>query len=308
MIFPFCVYALFASTLIVNKFLLQTLPVNTFVSIRLLASTPLVAISLWGLVRSRFFQLKQDFLLLLFITASTIVIPGLLKAYGLQNLYASKVILLGCLDQVITALYAWWIFNESLTRTKCIGIVNVLVGIVLLCFFDEWKPNAHFLIFSLPELAILVYVLVVRLGWMMAQRLLKHHRYTPTELNTLMIGIGGILSLVVLGPNGYGALIKYSFWTNTKILMFLYSIIIGTIVSKILYGHLLKRHGANFVTLSGFLEPLFVIALGWLFLGEQWPLHNIIPAVFIVTGVYLFYREECKTTSCHRTRYQIPLR
>jgi drug/metabolite transporter (DMT)-like permease len=289
-ILPVCVYLLFASTIIVNKVLLNVLPITLFVSLRMLCAGFILLAIAWRSCWAKRTQFKQDWIIVLFIAASTVLVPALLKAYGLKNMFASKVILLGCIDQVLTVVYAFLILNERLSIKKIIGIVVVLIGVFMLSITQspQEKTQQMIWLFSSPVLAIFAYVAICRLGWINMQRLLKINRYASHELNAVAMVGGGIGLMCCDATNNLGYVSNLT-WFHVG--LFAYTILIGTVLGRTLYGYLLKKHSANFVTGAGFLESLFVTILSWLVLHEQMTTSFILSGLIIIAGVCFLYTE-----------------
>ncbi|MCV5950917.1 DMT family transporter, partial [Escherichia coli] len=61
-----------------------------------------------------------------------------------------------------------------------------------------------------------------------------------------------------------------------------------------LYGTLLKRYSATFMSFAGFTTPLFTALFGWLVLGEivTWPFY--VSFCIVLLGLVLFDQEELK--------------
>ena len=191
-------FALLASAISVNKIILGTLPPTFFVGLRmLLGGAILYSLNYRSSHRLKFSYFKQDWLLLLWIAVCTTLIPSILKAFGLQNLISSKAAFIGALDPFVTAIYSYILWREVLSKKKFIGIMLGFIGALVLCFSHTPIEDTFYnlLIFSLPELAAFGAVALGRYGWMCAQVTMKRDRYTPPELNGLMMLISGIIAL-----------------------------------------------------------------------------------------------------------------
>jgi drug/metabolite transporter (DMT)-like permease len=71
-------------------------------------------------------------------------------------------------------------------------------------------------------------------------------------------------------------------------------LIISNFLAYNLYGYLLKKFTATFISFAGFTTPLFTAFFGYLLLGEKvtWPFAFSYLVVYL--GLRLFYREEIK--------------
>lgn len=296
MLLPVIVYTLFASTIIVNKILLQQLPATLFIAIRMLAGgLILFLLSYKNSGRLRWTNFKKDAGLIISIALFTSFIPALLKAYGLKNLLVAKTMLIGSFDQCMTAIYAYLLLNERLTLKKVLGISIVFFGIFLSCIISSplEKMKDAFFVFSYPELAILGYVVVSRFGWTLTGRTLKKDHYSTRELTSMTMIISGVLaSGLAFWTGDYQVSLASDASWYTTVGLLVYTIIAGNVAGYTLYGLMLKRHSANFVTLSGFVSPIFVATLAWLILGEPVSLSLCLSAIIIFLGLYVFYNQE----------------
>ena len=130
------------------------------------------------------------------ISFLTMLIPALFKAYALKNMLTSKAAFLASLDPFVTALYAYLFWSERLTKKKIIGIIFGFTGTLILLISSSTGENAlmAWCIFSYPEIAALLAMAIGRMGWMFVQQLLRRERYTPAEVNGLLMTISGILA------------------------------------------------------------------------------------------------------------------
>lgn len=288
------VFALFASAISVNKLILFSIPALAFVALRMFLGGALLVS--YHLVRSPRFtrhQLKADFIVLNGIALFTTLIPSFLKAYGLKHMLSSKSAFIGSLDPFITVVYAWYLHGHVPTFRQMIGIFCAFGAVCLMLFTSSASEYTagEWLIFSLPECAALSAVVLSRYGWMKAQTMLKANRYNPSELNGLIMLISsmyaGVLSWL-WWPTWIDSLpTSGSFWLAVA-----YTVIIGNTIAYTLYGHLLKRASASFVSLTGLSVPLFVHLLGPLVVNEPLSPLFFVSMGLMITGATLFARDE----------------
>ena len=294
MLLPLISFAAIASAIVVNKMVLQHLPLIFYVGLRTLISG--CVLFLFARRRSHRFNvryLRTDWVALVTVALMTTLVPALLKAYGIKYLLTSKAAFIGSLDPFVTALYAYLLLGERLNKSKLLGIAIAFSGALFLCFstspVEQTLPA--FLIFSLPELAAFGAVALGRYGWIVAQQLLKRDRYTPMELNGVTMIISGACGLM-LSSLVEGSLSIAPLMTPVIALRVLYSIVVGNVFGFTAYALVLKRHTANFASIAGFSTPIFITVFGWLLLGERVTLPVMVAGMIIFAGVYLFYREE----------------
>ncbi|MGC2310764.1 MAG: DMT family transporter [Candidatus Babeliaceae bacterium] len=288
-------FAIFASAISTNKAILEFISPAFFVTLRMLgAGLILLIYNGFRSPRMRHDYIRPDLMRLIFIASCTTFLPSLLKAYGLQNLTSSKQSFLGSLDPLVTAVLAFFLHNERFSLRKIFGIFLGVCGVAILLFYTSPAEEALrvFYIFSYPELAVLAAVGVARFGWMEAQKLLKVERYTPSELNGLLMVIGGIYSLVVTLFSAFSSDHLCLPITTKFIGLLAYTIIIGNVVAYTFYAQTLKKYSVTFVSLSGLSVPLFVHIFGWLFLGEALSGIFFIALAITLLGLYIFYQDK----------------
>ena len=276
----FLVFSLFASAITANKVLLYVMNAQLLVGIRMAAGSLILALLLYWRTRKLFSWslVTQFFSWILVIALFTTYFPSNLKAYALAHMPSAKMAFFGTLDPFITALYAYFLFNERLTGKQWLGIIFGCIGMMILVYGSTPLEGTWFGIVSFPEFAAFFAIVLSRFGWIQAQQLLKKECFTPVQLNILLMSISGIFSLTsvyllgltslqelpslpvlsVLPLSPTGQLVFFLGWT----------IVIGNVVGYTLYGYALKRYSTTFIPLAGFLIPLLVQLFGWLLLGE----------------------------------------
>lgn len=315
-------FAFLASATVANKFALSSLSLSLMVGLRMLgAGVILLLYYRKSSHRLSFNYFRQDLLILLGISLLTMLIPALFKAYALKNMLTSKAAFLASLDPFVTALYAYLFWSERLTKKKIIGIVLGFTGTLILLISSSTGENAlmAWSIFSYPEIAALLAMAIGRIGWMLVQQLLRKERYTPAEVNGLLMTISGVLAfttpfmwsglVTILGviPFLHAYLPVYSLTDATAFLHLaigpetylpliffavLYTILVGNVIGYTMYAGFLKRHTATFVSLAGFSVPLYVYFFSHILLGEPLTLNFLYASCVTFIGLLIFYQDE----------------
>lgn len=285
-------FALFASATTVNKVILQSVPPILFVGIRMLLAGGIMASYFGTQQRSHFTWnvIRKQLMLFIPIGLSTMYIPSILKAYALKNATSSKIALIGSLDPFITALYGYALWGQRLHRNHIIGIILGFCGTLLMIDinFAHDMPD-HWWIFSPAEVAALGSVAISRLGWIGVQRLLHTDWYRPAELNSILMLIGGTVSLATAWIIGETQALPVLEQTHIWGLI-AYTVIIGNIIAYTGYSALLRMFSVTYVSLAGLLIPLFVHLYGPFILHEPLsPIFFIAISVF-GCGLWLFNR------------------
>jgi drug/metabolite transporter (DMT)-like permease len=316
MIELFLTYALLASGITTNKVLLYTFSPIFFVGLRMLfagcilgfyvlfSKHPKITLTLLG----------NTWKQVLVATLATTFLPALCKSYALQLMPSSKAAFFGTLDPFVTALYALVLWGEKLTKRQFLGIVIGFAGawVLLLshtCLEDQLRALGFI---SYPELAALAAVVIGRYGWITVQQLLKREYYTPVQINTItMLGSGilslsasalleqGLFAFTQAGLTGTGCPLTLPIPALTGSLastaaLFIYTVLVGNVISLTLYAHVLRKYSAVFIALSSFSVPLFVSVYGWLFLNETLSGYFVASCVLTFIGLIVFYSHVSK--------------
>ncbi|MDN3508452.1 MAG: DMT family transporter [Candidatus Neptunochlamydia sp.] len=126
-----------------------------------------------------------------------------------------------------------------------------------------------FSIISWPELAIMGAALFSVYGWILLRIIVKEQTLSPIYANGYSMLIGGAMALA------HSFLIDS--WTPTPVInnhffLFIQGIVLMIFFSNILcfnlYGYMLKRYTATFLSFMGLLSPIFASISSWIILKE----------------------------------------
>jgi len=286
-------FALLAMGITTNKYLLGYFSPVWFVAIRMLTASAILAFvsrSSWDqAVRGR---LRKDFKLIALIAACTTFLPTWLKSFGLKYMPAAKTTLLGSIDPFVTALYAYLLFNERLTWSKAIGICFGWVGFILMASDQTPLESVWQLwgVISWPEIAVLLAIVTSRLGWTLAQQLLKRERYQPVQINTLMTGVSGLCAMSVAYASDQPICSCSPPFPQLLIPLFV-TIVGSSVVGYAMYAKCLKLYSPTYVSLMGFTVPILVALFSWLFLAEPITYKLLLSFSALFTGMLIFESE-----------------
>lgn len=288
-----------ASAISSNKVLLGMFPVILFVGIRMMCAGILMcAYSYRSSTHMHWRYIKKDLVALVGISLFTTYFPSILKAFGLKYLFSSKAALYGSIDPFVTVLYAYFLWHETLSWKKILGIAIGFGGILLMTI-GQTPPEKGWeawLVVSYPELASLASVIISRWGWILLRSLVRRERYTPLEVNGLSMAGSGVLALAtatVLGEWQY-----VSITSVPKFLwLFAYTVVIGNVVGYTMYAYIIKHTNITLVSFAGFTIPVFVGLIGWLILAEPISFNLVISGCFVLIGLLIFYYDELRSSS-----------
>lgn len=297
-------YLLFALTFTLAKAVLLYCKPLMFIGLRmtLAGGVLLTALGLSGKLRyerGSWWLLMQSVLFHVFFAYTA-------EFWALQYISSSKTALIYNISPFVTALLSIIILKEAITRLQWLGLAVGFIGMVpVFTSFDACQQFIDLRILSLSELVLVAAVISSCYGWIIMRQLLERFNYTPLHVNGISMALGGILSLAVsaavesrplffertltqgcltdvLAPFGWdGAL-----WLGVYGVSL---IVIANVVCYNLYGYLLSRYSATFISLAGFLCPIFASLLGWIYLGESISLSLVAGFIAVVIGLLLFY-------------------
>jgi drug/metabolite transporter (DMT)-like permease len=175
------------------------------------------------------------------------------------------------------------------------GLIFGFLGFmpILLSQTSSEEQTGQFLFFSWAELAVMMAAICSVYGWILLKQLVNEHQLSPLMANGVSMLIGGGLAL----SHSFAVedwqpfpVTNYAIFLECTLLL----ILISNLICYNLYGSLLKRYSATFMSFAGFTTPLFTAIFGWFILGEivTWPFYLSFILVFL--GLLLFDQEELK--------------
>ena len=293
MIFVFLLYALFASVFTISKVGLDYSAPFFFVGTRMLLAGVLLLSYQFLFQREKFRVKKEDVKRLLLLAIFNIYLTNTFEFWGLQYLTSFKTCFIYSLSPFVSALLSSLIFLEKMTTRKWIGLLVGFAGLmpVLLTQTTSEERAGQLFLFSWAELAVMGAAICSVYGWIILKQLVSENGLTPILANGFSMLIGGFFSLShsLVAENWHPVPVsEYLPFLGCTLLL----IVISNLVSYNLYGWLLKRFSATFMSFAGLTTPLFTALFGWLYLGEviTWPFYLSLFIVFL--GLLVFYKEE----------------
>jgi len=295
MILVFVLYALFASVFVIAKIGLEYTQPLFLVGSRMLLAGILMLVYQYFMHPSKFQFDKKHFWRILKLGIFNIYLTNAFEFWGLKHLTSFKTCFIYSLSPFLSALFSYLIFSEKMTKKKWIGFFIGFVGFApILVAEGAGEEQLHHLLFlSWGEISVLLACICSVYGWILLRQLVKEDGYSPIMANGLSMCIGGTFGLV------------HSFLSEswhpipvTEFVPFIECAILLIIVSNFLcynlYGYLLKKFTATFISFAGWTTPVFAALFGWLVLGElvTWPF--ILSAAIVLLGLAIFYQEELR--------------
>ena len=290
-------YATWSSMFSLGKMALEHSPPLFLTASRML----LAGVLLLGFMalKNRFafkLTLKQFFSISL-LALFSIYLANACEFWSLQHLTAAKTCFIYSLSPFFAALFSYLHFGEKMNGRKWLGMLIGFAGFIPVLAMQkgstELLTSLSFL--SWPELVMMIGALCSVYGWVLLRLIVKDTNVSPMMANGASMLIGGLFALC----HSY----LFENWTPFPVagptwVPFVQGTLVMTLISNILcynlYGLMLRRFTATFLSFMGLLSPIFASLNSWFFLGEAPS-----PTIFISTGVvclglWLIYSAELR--------------
>ncbi len=302
-------YAIWSSVFSLGKIALELSPPIFLTAFRMLLAASLLLGYLILRRRASFRFNKKQWFHLGLLSIFSIYLTNAFEFWGLQHLTAAKTCFIYSLSPFFAALFSYLHFKEKMNGRKWFGMIVGFLGFIPLLATqkgaDELLTTIPFL--SWPELAMVGASICTAYGWILLRLVIspqgekKSTPISPTMANGISMLIGGSLALI------HSSLIDP--WTplpiDTKnIGPFFQSVLFMALISNILcynlYGFLLRKFTATFLSFMGLFSPIFASINSWFFLNEK-PSGIIFLSTAIVSlGLWLIYSAELRQGYIHR--------
>jgi drug/metabolite transporter (DMT)-like permease len=293
MTFIILLQALFATSFPMGKYLLSFTTPLFLSGSRMIIAGGILLIYQYCLPAAEFKIKRKHFWIF-----AQIIILGMYATYGLR-LYALEVLPIWKvsffynLSPFLSALYAYFLFNERLSVKQWLGLTIGLIGMMpmLVSRSPEEASLAEFFYISIYELFLIVSVSLHCYSWLLIQKLVRHKKYDTSIVNGICMASGGLLSLITsYAIEGPIQISDPSAFCKGLIIM----IFVSNILCHNIYAGLLKKYSATFMSFTSFLSPLFAALYGWAFFQETISWHFYLSIIIVLVGLYVFYQDELK--------------
>lgn len=236
---------------------------------------------------------RSTWIRLVLLGAINIYLTNALEVWGLQYLTSFKTCFIYSLSPYLSALVSYFVFSEVLSGKKWAGLIVGFLGFlpILLSHTDQEAATGSLWLFSWAEIAVVGAVICSVFGWILLQKLVKHDAIEPLQANGFSMLFGGVIALIHSPlvenwqPTPVSDWAEFALWTVVLI-------IISNCVAYNLYGYLLRRFSATFMSFAGLTTPYFTALFGALFLQESLTWTFFVSSFFVSLGLGIFYFEE----------------
>ncbi len=287
-------YLVWSSVFPIGKWTLQfTSPIFLTCSRMLLAGA--ILLSYWAFKGKSFSLTKKQLCSLFILSFLSIYLTNILEFWGLQYLTAGKTCFIYSLSPFFAALFSYLHFNERMTPQKWIGMGVGFLGFLPVLYTQVGEEGIFggigFL--SWPSLAIMGAALASVYGWVLLRLVVKDQEVSPIYANGSIMILGGFFALI------------HSFFVDSwnplpvnNLASFSYGMLTITLFSNLicynLYGFLLKKFTATFLSFMGLLSPIFASLTSWVLIGERPSWVIFLSTAIVSSGLWLIYRSELR--------------
>lgn len=290
-------YGVWSSMFSLAKIALQYSPPIFLTGFRMLLGGAILVAYLLLTKRSAFKLERKQWISIGCLAFFSIYLTNVLEFWALQYLTAAKACFIYSLSPFFAAFFSYLHFGEKINRRKALGLGIGFLGIIPVLSLQtggEELLNA-FAIFSWPALAIIGAAMCSVYGWVLLRLIVKDHMVSPTMANGSSMLIGGMIA--------FGHSLFSEQWNPTPIVADAFIPFFGwtllmAFVSNILcynlYGMMLKKFTATFLSFVGLLSPVFASLHGWVFLGEPLSWLIFLSTGIVCFGLWIVYSAELK--------------
>ena len=297
-------YAMWSSTFSIGKLALTFSPPVFLTGFRMVLAGALLLGYLAIAKRSSFKLEKKQWLSLLVLGFFSVYITNILEFWGLQYLSAAKTSFIYSLSPFFTALFSYIHFSEKMNGKKWLGLSIGFLGFTPVLLTQTGSEDLFSIwgFLSWPTLAVMGAALCGVYGWILLRLVLKNSEISPFMANGTSMLFGGSIALIhsffidswspIPIANGH-------VYDVTKIVIFL--TILSNIICYNLFGMMLRRYTATFLSFIGLLSPIFASLTGWLFLGEAVSWVIFLSTGVVSIGLWIVYYAELKQGYIQKT-------
>lgn len=243
---------------------------------------------LFNLIKNRSFPKINLSHLMLLLTYSLMLLTSFLCGnWALARVTSIKSALFYAMAPLITALISYLLFHDRFNYYKTIGIIMGFIGMLVIATNNSNQIDLILQMPGWPEFVLGLAVITYATGWFLIKPLVTEDHYNPVYMNGLASLISCLICIPIIIITQENLPLIPAFWIWTSV-----QAIVSSVICYSLYMYLLNYYSANFLSFSGFSEPIFAAIYGWFLLNEVPSIIFWIATVLIALGLYLFYYGE----------------
>ena len=295
MFFVIALYALFASVFTVSKEALLYAKPFFLVGTRMVIAGGAMLVFQYFKDKQALSYKKGTLSGIVLLALFGVYLTNVFEFWGLQYLTSFKTCFIYSLSPFVAALFSYLLFNEVLTKKKWLGLLVGFLGFIPVLVSESTQEDlaGTIWVFSWAELAVIIAAISSVYGWILLKKLAHHEGYSPFVANGYTMLLGGSFALIhSLCAESWDPIPVSNLSIVIECTLFL--IVISNCVCYNLYGYLLRKFSATFMSFAGLTTPLFTALFGWLVFGEIATVSFYISYIIVFVGLLIFYQEELK--------------
>lgn len=290
-------YMVWSSMFAIAKLALQYAPPLFLTGSRMVLGGILLLGYLFLTNRQQLKLKKSHWLPMILLAVFSIYLTNILEFWSLQYLTAAKTCFIYSFSPFFAAIFSYLHFGEKISVKKGLGLLLGLLGMLPILILQTGSEDllSAFSLISWPTLAMIGAALCSVYGWVLLRLIVKDQMISPLTANGISMCIGGIAALLHSfyidhwDPLPLKANSGFPF-----IGWLLLMVLISNVLCYNLYGLMLKRFTATFLSFMGLLSPIFASLHGWLFLNEPLSWMIVVSTFIVCLGLWVVYAEELK--------------
>lgn len=281
--------ALWATSYVVGKFLLQELSVTMMLALRLgLSALLLLPFLLWQYQKAGL--TRKDLFSLALLSLTGFVVSIALEFSGLALSTASDVALLISAESLFTAALSWLLLREPFKRGTAISLLIGFCGVYLVVgqgILPTFSSNNGGTWRMVGDVLVLLALICEAFYTVHGKSMLSKHSPLVVTAATL------VGSMVVWGPvAGWGVL--HLGWPQLDLFSWLvigWLAVMVTVVPYLLWFHGLSKIPGSVAASTLFVQPLLGTMLAVVLLHERLTLFTVVGGLLIILSVFVLSRK-----------------
>ncbi|NGX61203.1 MAG: S-adenosylmethionine/S-adenosylhomocysteine transporter [Chlamydiae bacterium] len=295
LVFVFLTFFVWSTSFTLGKATLEFAPPVFLTGVRMLLAG-VILLGFLAVARREDLKIRKAHLFpLILLAVSGVYLTNVFEFWGLQYLTATKTCFIYSLSPFLSALFSYLQFKEKVTPRKFLGLGIGFLG--FLPYLMQQSGSEGLLggvsFLSWAEIALMVAVITSVYGWILLRKLGKDEGMSPVMANGSSMILGGCIALLhsffVESWAPFPVSNYVGFFQGVALM-----ILVSNIICYNLYGWLLKKFTATFLSFAGLMTPLFAAFFGWAFLGETVTWIFFLSIGIISIGLGIVYFEELR--------------
>lgn len=287
---------MWAGNIVISKTLVDHASPMTLTSLRWIIAV-LCLIPLVWYKEKKILPPKQALLPLFLMGLTGVVLFNIFQFLAVERTTASNVGLITTLNAISIAVFSAIFLKEKMTFLQMLAMLLSLFGVLLVLT----KGNIELLLSLQINKGDLLMLLAVGVWGLYS----VCSKWATTKTSALMANLySGIFGLIVLFPFNAPSF-QVTNLDAGFIQAILYTGVISTVVCMLLWSIGVQQLGATTAGIFMNFNPVFTALLAFLFLGEKLTSIQIVGAVIVILGSYLFSHFKTKTIFPKRKRIQL---